>query len=99
METLNRSNVNSVIYGIETITSLRAKIWKFLPNDYKGLTSYQLSNPKLKIGEKMNALAYYANRISRELVLFDWTLFRQINVYSTLFFKKFCFIFLFCYCG
>ena len=38
-ETLNRSNVNSVKYGTETITSLSAKIWKILPNDYKELTS------------------------------------------------------------
>ena len=32
-ETVNRSNVNSVKYGTETITSLGAKIWKILPND------------------------------------------------------------------
>ena len=38
-ETLNRSNVSSVKYGTETITSLGAKIWKFLPHDYKELTS------------------------------------------------------------
>ena len=34
-ETLNRRNVNSVKYGTETITSLGAKIWKILPNEYK----------------------------------------------------------------
>ena len=28
-ETVNRSNVDSVKYGTETITSLDAKIWKF----------------------------------------------------------------------
>ena len=33
-ETLNRSNVSSVKYGTETITSLGAKIWKIFPNDY-----------------------------------------------------------------
>ena len=38
-ETLSRSNVSSVKYGTETITSLGAKIWKILPNDYKELTS------------------------------------------------------------
>ena len=32
-ETLSSSNVNSVNYGTETITSLDAKIWKILPND------------------------------------------------------------------
>ena len=32
-ETLNGSNVNSVKYGTETITSLSAKIWKILPNN------------------------------------------------------------------
>ena len=32
-ETLNSSNVNSVNYGTETITSLDAKIRKILPND------------------------------------------------------------------
>ena len=44
METLHRSNVISVKYGTETITSLGAKI---LPNDYKEPTS--LSAFKLKI--------------------------------------------------
>ena len=29
----------------------------------------------------MNALADYAKRIPRELVLFDWALSRQINVF------------------
>ena len=38
-ETLNSSNVSFVKYGTETITSLGAKIWKILPNDYKELTS------------------------------------------------------------
>ena len=36
-ETLIKSNVNSIKYGTETITSLGAKIWKVLPNDYKKL--------------------------------------------------------------
>ena len=36
-ETLNRSNVSSVKYGTETITSLGDKIWKILPNEYKEL--------------------------------------------------------------
>ena len=36
-ETLNRSNVSSFKYGTEAITSLGAKIWKLLPNDYKEL--------------------------------------------------------------
>ena len=39
VETLNRSNINSVEYGTETITSLGGKIWKILPGDYKELTS------------------------------------------------------------
>ena len=38
-ETLNTSIVNFVKYGTETITSLSAKIWNILPNDYKELTS------------------------------------------------------------
>ena len=46
-ETINRSNVSSVKYGVETITSLGAKISKIWPNDYKELTS--LSTFKLKI--------------------------------------------------
>ena len=46
-ETLNRSNANSVKYGTETITSLGAKIWKILPNDYKEPSS--LSTLKSKI--------------------------------------------------
>ena len=38
-ETLNRSNVNSVKYGTETITFLGVKILKTLVNGYKELTS------------------------------------------------------------
>ena len=47
-ETLNRSNVNSVKYGTETITSLGAKIWKILPNDYKELTSSSMFKSKIE---------------------------------------------------
>ena len=47
-ETLNRSNANSVKYGTETITSLGAKIWKILPNDYKELTSLSMFKSKIK---------------------------------------------------
>ena len=39
VETLNRTNVNSVKYGTETITSLGAKTCKILRNDCKELTS------------------------------------------------------------
>ena len=39
MRKLNRSGVNSVKYGTETITSLGAKIRNILPNDYKELKS------------------------------------------------------------
>ena len=46
--TLNRSNVNSVKYRTETITSLGAKIWKILPNDYKELTSLSKFKSKFK---------------------------------------------------
>ena len=47
-KTLNRSNVNSAKYGNETITSLGAKIWKVLPNDYKELTSLSTFKSKIK---------------------------------------------------
>ena len=47
-ETLNRSSVNSVKYGAETITSLGAKIWKILPNNYKELTSLSMFKSKIK---------------------------------------------------
>ena len=47
-ETLNRSNVSSVKYGTETITSLGAKIWKILPTDYKELTSLSTFKYKIK---------------------------------------------------
>ena len=77
-ETINISNVSSVKYGTETITSLGAKIWKILPNDYKELTS--LPTFQEKIGKQINALADYAKPVSSELVLFDWPLLRQINV-------------------
>ena len=52
VETLNRSNFNSVKYGSETVTSLSAKIWKILPNGNKELIN--VLNPKLKIGKQMN---------------------------------------------
>ena len=48
-ETLNRSNVNSVKYRTKTITSLGAKIWKILPNDYKELTSLSAFKSKIKL--------------------------------------------------
>ena len=46
-ETFNRSNVNFVKYGTETITCLGAIIWKILLNDYEELKS--LSTFKSKI--------------------------------------------------
>ena len=79
-KTLNRTNVNSVKYITETITSLGAKIWKIFPNDYKELTSSSLFESKLKIRKRINALADYAKYISSELVLFDWALLHHINV-------------------
>ena len=78
-ETLNRSNVNSVKYETEKITSLVAKILKICLRTIKSLHPYQRLNRKLKIGRQTNALADYAKRISSELVLFDWALLRQIN--------------------
>ena len=42
------ASVNSVKYGTETITSLGAKIWKILPNDYKELTSLSPFKSKIK---------------------------------------------------
>ena len=50
-ETLNSSNAGSVEYGHETITSLGAKIWKILPNDYKELTSLSTFKSKIKTWE------------------------------------------------
>ena len=47
-ETLNRSNVNSVKYGTETITSLGSKIWKVFPNNWKELTSLSAFKSKVK---------------------------------------------------
>ena len=47
-ETLNRSNVNSVKYGTETITSLSPKIWKILLNDHKNLTFLSTFKAKIK---------------------------------------------------
>ena len=78
-ETLSRSNVNSVKYGTETISSLGAKIWKILPNHYKELTSLSTFKSKIKNWKQINALAYYAKHISSELVLFDWVSLRQVN--------------------
>ena len=50
-ETLNRSNVNSVNYGNETMTSLGAKIWTILTNDYEELTSLSMFKSKMKNSE------------------------------------------------
>ena len=47
-ETLTKSNVNFVKYGTETITSLSAKIWKILPNNYKELASLSTFKSKIK---------------------------------------------------
>ena len=47
-EALNRSSVNSVKYGTETITPSGAKIWKILPNNYKELTSLRTFKSKIK---------------------------------------------------
>ena len=47
----NKSNVNFVKYGIETITSLGAKIWKILTSNYKELTSLSTFKSKSKIWE------------------------------------------------
>ena len=40
--------MNSVTYGTGKITSLSAKIWKILPNDYKELTSLSTFKSKIK---------------------------------------------------
>ena len=48
VKTLNRSNVSSVKYRTEAVTSLGAKIWKMLPNDYKELTSLSTLKSKIK---------------------------------------------------
>ena len=48
VETLNRSNVSSVKYGTEIITSFGTKIWKILPNNYKELTSLSTFRSKIK---------------------------------------------------
>ena len=40
--------MNSVKYGSETITSLGAKIWKILPNDFKELASLSTFASEIK---------------------------------------------------
>ena len=47
-ENLHRSNMNCVKYGTKTITSLGAKIWEILPNNYKELTSLSTFKSKFK---------------------------------------------------
>ena len=66
-ETLNRSNMNSVKYVTETITSFG----KFCLMTTKSQHLYHRINPKLENGKQINALADYAKHISSELVLFD----------------------------
>ena len=62
-------------------TSIGAKIWKILPNDYKELISLSTFKSKIKIGKQINAFEDYAKPISSELALFDWPFLRQINVF------------------
>ena len=53
MRIFKTSNVNSVKYGTETeVTSLGAKTWKILHNDYKELTSLSRFKSKIKNWEK-----------------------------------------------
>ena len=78
-ETLNRSNVSSFKYGTETITSLGAKIWKILPNEYKELTSLSTLNPKIKNWET-DKCPCRLSKIYIQRVGFIWPLLRQINV-------------------
>ena len=79
-ETLSRSNVSSVKYGTETITSLGAKIWKILPNDYKELTSLSTFKSKIKTWETNKCTCRLCKTYIQELALFDWPLLRQIDV-------------------
>ena len=79
-ETLNRSNVNLVKYGTETITSGGAKIWKILPNDYKELASLSTFKSKIKNRETDKCPCRLWKNISSEFVLFYWALLRQNNV-------------------
>ena len=50
-ETLNRNNMNSVKYGMETINSLSAKIWKIFANNYKELISLSTFKSKIEYWE------------------------------------------------
>ena len=79
-ENLNRSNVNSVKYGTEAITSLGAKIWKISPNDCKELTSLSTFKLKIKNWETDKCPCRLCKTYIQQLALFDWTLLRQINV-------------------
>ena len=79
-ETLNRSNINSVKYGTETITSISAKIWKILPNNCNELTSLSTFKSKIKNWETDECLCRLCKTYISELVLFDLPLLRQINV-------------------
>ena len=62
VETLNISNVNSVKYGTATITSLGAKIWKILPNDYKELTFLSTFKSKIKNWEPLQLVQNKRNQ-------------------------------------
>ena len=79
-ETLSRSNVSSVKYGTETMTSLGTKIWKILPNDYKELTSLSTFKSKIKTWETNKCTCRLCKTYIQELALFDWPLLRQIDV-------------------
>ena len=61
------------------------KFGKFCVPTTESYHPYQRFNPKLKIGKQMNTLADYAKRVPSDLVLFDWTLLRQIKVSYTSF--------------
>ena len=52
VETLKRTNVNSVKRWAKTIASLSAKIWKILPKAAKSLTSLSKFKSKIKNWER-----------------------------------------------
>ena len=90
-KSVNRSNVNSVKYGAETITSLSAKISKILPNDYKDLTSFPTFQSKIKNWE--------TDEFSCRLCKIYLSIFRQMFVKHNFFFVLFYFLFCCCYCS
>ena len=68
---LKIGNLKTVCYGTESLTTLGAKIWNLLPNEYKELKSLSTFKLRISNGLQMNALVECAKPTLQILVSSD----------------------------